>query len=48
MKKIAIYIDGSNFYFSVKKKFGFNINIDNFILSNIKLKNNEMLFNMIN
>ena len=30
MKKVAIYIDGSNFYFSVKKKFGFNINIEKF------------------
>ncbi|MEK6792504.1 MAG: NYN domain-containing protein [Nanoarchaeota archaeon] len=30
MEKIAIYIDGSNFYFSVKKKFGFNIDIKKF------------------
>lgn len=26
-KKIAIYIDGSNFYFSVKKRFNVKINI---------------------
>lgn len=30
MKKVAIYIDGSNFYFSIKKKFGFNVNIGDF------------------
>lgn len=30
MKKVAIYIDGSNFYFSLKKRFGFNLNIDKF------------------
>ncbi len=30
MKKIAIYIDGSNFYFSVKKKFNCRIDIEKF------------------
>lgn len=30
MKRIAIYIDGSNFYFSVKKKFNCKINIEKF------------------
>ena len=30
MKRIAIYIDGSNFYFSVKKKFKCRINIEKF------------------
>lgn len=30
MKKIVIYIDGSNFYFSVKKKFNCKINIYKF------------------
>ena len=30
MKRIAIYIDGSNFYFSVKKKFNCRVNIDKF------------------
>ena len=30
IKKVIIYIDGSNFYFSVKKKFGKNIDIGKF------------------
>lgn len=30
MKKVAIYIDGSNFYFSIRKKFGCNVNIGKF------------------
>lgn len=30
MKRIAIYIDGSNFYFSLKKKFTTKIDIDKF------------------
>jgi len=30
MKKISIYIDGSNFYFSVKKKFECKIDIEKF------------------
>lgn len=30
MKKIVIYIDGSNFYFSVKNKFKCKINIEKF------------------
>lgn len=30
MKKISIYIDGSNFYFSVKKKFNIKIDIEKF------------------
>lgn len=30
MKKISIYIDGSNFYFSVKNKFKFKIDIEKF------------------
>jgi uncharacterized LabA/DUF88 family protein len=30
MKNIAIYIDGSNFYFSIKKKFGCKIDIEKF------------------
>ena len=30
MKKISIYIDGSNFYFSVKKKFNIKIDIGKF------------------
>src|SRR3989344_5409910 len=30
MKRIAIYIDGSNFYFSVKKKFNCKIDIEKF------------------
>ena len=29
-KKIAIYIDGSNFYFSIKKSFNVKINIEKF------------------
>ncbi len=29
-KKIIIYIDGSNFYFSIKKKFGCKIDIEKF------------------
>src|SRR3989338_864704 len=30
MKRVAIYIDGSNFYFSVKKRFNCNIDIGKF------------------
>jgi uncharacterized LabA/DUF88 family protein len=30
MKNIVIYIDGSNFYFSIKKRFGCKINIEEF------------------
>ena len=30
MKNIVIYIDGSNFYFSIKKRFGCKINIEDF------------------
>ena len=30
MKKVAIYIDGSNFYFSVKKRFNCRIDIEKF------------------
>lgn len=30
MKKVAIYIDGSNFYFSLKSKFNCKINIEEF------------------
>jgi uncharacterized LabA/DUF88 family protein len=30
MKRVAIYIDGSNFYFSVKKKFNCNVDIEKF------------------
>jgi len=30
MKRVAIYIDGSNFYFSVKKKFDCKIDIEKF------------------
>ena len=30
MKRIAIYIDGSNFYFSVKKKFSCKVDIEKF------------------
>ena len=30
MKRVAIYIDGSNFYFSVKKKFKCKIDIEKF------------------
>ena len=30
MKKIVIYIDGSNFYFSVKKKFNCKVDIEKF------------------
>ena len=30
MKKIIVYIDGSNFYFSVKKKFNCNLDIGKF------------------
>lgn len=30
MKRISIYIDGSNFYFSVKKKFDCKIDIEKF------------------
>tara|TARA_Y100000310_G_scaffold253790_1_gene260739 strand:- start:2101 stop:2643 length:543 start_codon:yes stop_codon:yes gene_type:complete len=29
-RKVAIYIDGSNFYFSIKKTFGCKINIEKF------------------
>lgn len=40
MKKVSIYIDGSNFYFSVKKRFVCNLDIDKFckkIVSDNKL-----------
>ena len=30
MKRIIIYIDGSNFYFSIKKKFNCNVDIEKF------------------
>ena len=30
MKKVAIYIDGSNFYFSIKKKFNCSVDIEKF------------------
>ena len=30
IKKVAIYIDGSNFYFSVKNRFNFKLNIEKF------------------
>ena len=30
MKKVVIYIDGSNFYFSVKNKFDSKLNIEKF------------------
>ncbi len=30
MKRVAIYIDGSNLYFSVKKKFGCKIDLEKF------------------
>ena len=30
MKRVAIYIDGSNFYFSVKNKFNIKLNIEKF------------------
>lgn len=30
IKKVIVYIDGSNFYFSIKKKFNCKINIDMF------------------
>ena len=30
MKKVAVYIDGSNFYFSVKKKFNCRVDIGKF------------------
>mgnify|MGYP001581516576 FL=1 len=30
MVKIAIYIDGSNFYFSIKKKFNVKVDLDKF------------------
>lgn len=29
-KKVAIYIDGSNFYFSIRKSFGFKVDIEKF------------------
>ncbi len=40
MKKVAIYIDGSNFYFSVKKKFNCKVDIKKFCE---KLANNNKL-----
>jgi len=30
MKRVMIYIDGSNFYFSVKNRFNFKLNIEKF------------------
>jgi len=33
MKKISIYIDGSNFYFSIKNKFNSKVNIEKFVKS---------------
>ena len=30
MKKVAIYVDGSNFYFSLKKKFTTKIDVEKF------------------
>ena len=30
MNRVAIYIDGSNFYFSIKKKFNCNVDIEKF------------------
>jgi len=40
MKKVAIYIDGSNFYFSVKKKFNCKVDIEKFCK---KLSGNDNL-----
>jgi len=42
-KKVAIYIDGSNFYFSVKKTFNCKINIELFCK---KLAGNDDLINI--
>jgi hypothetical protein len=30
MKRICVYLDGSNFYFSIKRKFGCKIDIGKF------------------
>ena len=37
-RKVAIYIDGSNFYFSIKKTFNYKVNIEKFCK---KLINND-------
>ena len=42
MKKFSIYIDGSNFYFSIKNKFNCKVDIEKFckkILENKELIN---------
>lgn len=41
MKRVCIYIDGSNFYFSIKKTFKCKINIEKFCKKLIK--NNELI-----
>tara|TARA_Y100000310_G_scaffold340548_1_gene436681 strand:- start:2150 stop:2689 length:540 start_codon:yes stop_codon:yes gene_type:complete len=38
MEKVAIYIDGSNFYFSVKKTFNYKVDIEKFCKKLIKNK----------
>jgi len=40
MKKVVIYIDGSNFYFSLKKRFGCKVDIEKFCK---KLANNSII-----
>jgi uncharacterized LabA/DUF88 family protein len=40
MKKVIIYIDGSNFYFSVKKRFACSLDIEKFCK---KIANNDKL-----
>ena len=40
-KKVAIYIDGSNFYFSIKKAFNCKIDIEKFC--NKLIKNSELV-----
>lgn len=39
MKSIAIYIDGSNFYFSIRQKFGCKIDIEKFCKKLVKENN---------
>ena len=41
MKKVVIYIDGSNFYFSVKNKFNVKVNIEKFC--KMIVGNNELI-----
>jgi len=43
MKRVVIYIDGSNFYFSVKERFGMRLNIEKFCK---KLVRNKELINI--